>query len=55
MKRKGTIRSTIRRIQTTDFKKNDPMNNTKLSTFYEGNGSARAEDLYSAPDFTEAQ
>ena len=30
------------------------MNNTKLSTFYEGNGSARPEDLYSAPGYTES-
>jgi hypothetical protein len=31
------------------------MNNTKLSTFYDGNGSAgRPEEVYSAPDFTEA-
>jgi len=31
------------------------MNNTKLSTNYDGNGSAgRPEEVYSAPDFTEA-
>ena len=43
----------LRRILTTDFKRGESFNNTKMSTFYEGNGSAKPEDLISAPDFME--
>ena len=44
----------LRRLQSNaHIRRNNSMNQTKLSTQYEGYGSGKHEDLYSAPGFSE--